>query len=344
MLSTVAVERLGIPKVHVTDGPNGARGNSFPGAGGPPSTCIPCGSAIGATWNPQTAEALGALVGREALDRGCRGLLAPTVNLHRSPAGRTQLRVLLRGSAPLGRPCRRLRPRGPVERRLRHRQALRRQRRRVRALVHQLGHRRARPARAVPGALRGRGPRGRGAGHHDGVQPAQRALADPAARVPPRHPARRVGLRGPGDDRLVRRGRDDRVARCRTRPRDARTGPGARIRAWSTPSRRATLDEADLDGAVGRLLGGFDRIGALDGPGAGGRSQGADSRRRCAAPAGGGGVDRAPAQRRHPAARAHRSPTRIAVVGPHAVSPTIMGGGSAQVTPHHVASSAHGAG
>ena len=34
MLSTVAVERLGIPKVHVTDGPNGARGNSLPGAGG----------------------------------------------------------------------------------------------------------------------------------------------------------------------------------------------------------------------------------------------------------------------------------------------------------------------
>ena len=53
MLSTVAVERLGIPKVHVTDGPNGARGNSLPGAGGPPSTCIPCGSAIGASWNPR---------------------------------------------------------------------------------------------------------------------------------------------------------------------------------------------------------------------------------------------------------------------------------------------------
>ena len=57
--------------------------------GGAPSACIPCGSAIGATWNPELAQALGALVGREARDRGCRGLLAPTVNLHRSPlAGR----------------------------------------------------------------------------------------------------------------------------------------------------------------------------------------------------------------------------------------------------------------
>jgi beta-glucosidase len=89
LFSTRAIARLNIPKVHVTDGPSGARGNGLPGGGGPPSICIPCGTAIGATWNPATAERLGALVGQEALDRGCRGLLAPTVNLHRSPlAGR----------------------------------------------------------------------------------------------------------------------------------------------------------------------------------------------------------------------------------------------------------------
>ena len=89
LFSTRAVTRLNIPKVHVTDGPSGARGSGLPGGGGPPSICIPCGTAIGATWNPATAERLGALVGQEALDRGCRGLLAPTVNLHRSPlAGR----------------------------------------------------------------------------------------------------------------------------------------------------------------------------------------------------------------------------------------------------------------
>ncbi len=89
MMATAGIERLGIPVVSVTDGPNGARGPSYPGIGGDPSTCIPCGSALGATWHPQLVERLGALVGREALDRGCRGLLAPTVNLHRSPlAGR----------------------------------------------------------------------------------------------------------------------------------------------------------------------------------------------------------------------------------------------------------------
>ena len=89
LFATAAIERLGIPRVNVTDGPNGARGSDLPGMGGTPSTCIPCGSAIGATWDPELAEQLGSLVGREALDRGCRGLLAPTVNLHRHPlAGR----------------------------------------------------------------------------------------------------------------------------------------------------------------------------------------------------------------------------------------------------------------
>jgi beta-glucosidase len=89
IFATAAVERLGIPRVNVTDGPSGARGQSFPGMGGVPSSCIPCGSAIGATWDPDLAQELGELVGREARDRGCLGLLAPTVNLHRSPlAGR----------------------------------------------------------------------------------------------------------------------------------------------------------------------------------------------------------------------------------------------------------------
>jgi beta-glucosidase len=89
MMSTAPVPRLGIPTVSVTDGPSGARGPNYPGMAGPTSSCIPCGSAIGASWDPVLAQALGSIVGREALERGCRGLLAPTVNLHRSPlAGR----------------------------------------------------------------------------------------------------------------------------------------------------------------------------------------------------------------------------------------------------------------
>ena len=85
----MAVDRVGIPKIRITDGPAGAKWLSGIGIGGDPSTWIPCESAIGATWDPLLAERLAAIVGKEALDRGCRGLLAPTVNLHRSPlAGR----------------------------------------------------------------------------------------------------------------------------------------------------------------------------------------------------------------------------------------------------------------
>jgi beta-glucosidase len=87
--STVAVDRLGIPKVRVTDGPNGARGAHLPGGGDTTSVCVPCGSALGATWDAALVERVGALLGLETRRRGCRVLLAPTVNIHRSPlAGR----------------------------------------------------------------------------------------------------------------------------------------------------------------------------------------------------------------------------------------------------------------
>jgi len=83
------VDRLGIPNWLTTDGPNGARGSSLLGAGDSKATCIPCGSALGATWNSELIEELGAMLGDEARSKACRVLLAPTVNLHRSPlAGR----------------------------------------------------------------------------------------------------------------------------------------------------------------------------------------------------------------------------------------------------------------
>ena len=87
--STAPVQRAGIPAVRVTDGPNGARGSSLFGAGEQTAVCIPCGSALGATFDPALIERLGALLGEEARTKACRILLAPTLNLHRSPlAGR----------------------------------------------------------------------------------------------------------------------------------------------------------------------------------------------------------------------------------------------------------------
>ncbi len=84
-----AVERLGIPSVQVTDGPNGARGSALFGLGAETAVCIPCGSALGATWDPALIERVGVMLGEETHTKACRVLLAPTVNIHRSPiAGR----------------------------------------------------------------------------------------------------------------------------------------------------------------------------------------------------------------------------------------------------------------
>lgn len=76
----------GLAPLRVTDGPNGARGPSFTGI---PSACFPCGSALGATWDPALVEAVGVAIAAEARTKGAHVLLAPTVNLHRHPlAGR----------------------------------------------------------------------------------------------------------------------------------------------------------------------------------------------------------------------------------------------------------------
>jgi beta-glucosidase len=80
---------LGIPDLRVTDGPNGARGSSILGSGEARAVCVPSGSALGATWNTELIERIGELLGDETRTKKARVLLAPTVNLHRSPlAGR----------------------------------------------------------------------------------------------------------------------------------------------------------------------------------------------------------------------------------------------------------------
>ena len=83
---TAAVPRLGIPALKVTDGPAGARGERWTGRA---SASFPCGTALGATWNPEVVRTIGERIGREARRKGAHVLLAPTVNIHRHPlAGR----------------------------------------------------------------------------------------------------------------------------------------------------------------------------------------------------------------------------------------------------------------
>jgi len=84
---SVPVPRLGIPQFKVTDGPNGARGAW--GNMGPASVATPVGIALGATWNPELVEKVGNVLADELKAKGAHILLAPTVNIHRTPvAGR----------------------------------------------------------------------------------------------------------------------------------------------------------------------------------------------------------------------------------------------------------------
>jgi beta-glucosidase len=81
------VERVGLPALKVSDGPSGVRGDSF---GGRRSLSLPCGTAVGSTWDPQLAEQLGEALAAEAQSKGVRVLLGPTVCIVRTPlAGRT---------------------------------------------------------------------------------------------------------------------------------------------------------------------------------------------------------------------------------------------------------------
>ncbi|MGH8977671.1 MAG: glycoside hydrolase family 3 N-terminal domain-containing protein, partial [Acidimicrobiia bacterium] len=86
MWHTAAVERLGIPALKMTDGPIGARGERWTGGR---SAAFPCGTALGATWDPELIEEVGARIGNETRRKRAHVLLAPTVNIHRHPlAGR----------------------------------------------------------------------------------------------------------------------------------------------------------------------------------------------------------------------------------------------------------------
>jgi len=83
---TAAVPRLGIPAIKVSDGPNGIRGNFF--FMGTPAKCLPSATALGATWDTELILQIGSqLMGAEAKLRGASVILAPTVNIQRSPLG-----------------------------------------------------------------------------------------------------------------------------------------------------------------------------------------------------------------------------------------------------------------
>jgi len=74
------VERLGVPEVRVSDGPTGVRSNE-----GQAATVFPVGVAMAATWNPDLVGEVAAAIAREALALDNRVILAPTINIVRTP-------------------------------------------------------------------------------------------------------------------------------------------------------------------------------------------------------------------------------------------------------------------
>ena len=82
---TPPIERLGIPALKMSDGPNGARGGQM--FGGVTAACFPCGAALASTWNTELVERVGVALAEETKTKSAHVLLGPTVNIHRSPLG-----------------------------------------------------------------------------------------------------------------------------------------------------------------------------------------------------------------------------------------------------------------
>ena len=138
--TTVPIERLGIPSIKVSDGPNGARGGgAF--VGGISAAAFPVGIALGATWNIDLVGEIGTALADEARSKGARVLLAPTVNIHRSTLNGRNFECYSEDPCPHQRDRRRLYFRSADARCRCDDQALHRQRVGVPARYDQFGHR-----------------------------------------------------------------------------------------------------------------------------------------------------------------------------------------------------------
>ena len=77
-MGTPGIERLGIPAYIMTDGPMGTRSHGR-------STAYAGGMALAASWDVELARKVGVSLGRDCRARGVHILLAPGMNLYRSP-------------------------------------------------------------------------------------------------------------------------------------------------------------------------------------------------------------------------------------------------------------------
>lgn len=86
--NTVAVERLGLPAITVTDGPHGVRRAGdleSLGANTLPATCFPTASCTASTWNVDLLRRMGEAMAEECIALDVDIILGPGANMKRSP-------------------------------------------------------------------------------------------------------------------------------------------------------------------------------------------------------------------------------------------------------------------
>jgi beta-glucosidase len=76
---------IGLRRLVTSDGPAGVRGETWDERS--PSANVPSPTALAASWDPARVERMCRLLASEARRKGVDVLLAPTVNLHRTPYG-----------------------------------------------------------------------------------------------------------------------------------------------------------------------------------------------------------------------------------------------------------------
>jgi len=82
---TCAVPAIGLRQLVTSDGPAGVRGESWDER--QVAAAVPSASALAASWDVELVQEVGRLLAGECRRKGVDVLLAPTVNLHRSPLG-----------------------------------------------------------------------------------------------------------------------------------------------------------------------------------------------------------------------------------------------------------------
>src|SRR5688572_16920937 len=80
-----AAPELGLRRIVMSDGPAGVRGETWDERD--PSANVPAPTALAASWDIARVERVARLLAAECRRKGVDVLLAPTVNLHRTPFG-----------------------------------------------------------------------------------------------------------------------------------------------------------------------------------------------------------------------------------------------------------------